>query len=107
MTMNELNNVNEDSKIAYFDRVITVELDNEEDNILKFRYFTLKKEIKRRILWKIYDALARGFASPLSILLPHKMVRTAPKNMPYPIPFLDHKIYIIPHVEEIMVLENE
>jgi len=107
MSDDQLNNLHEDSKIVYFDSTITVVLDDGEDNVLKFRYFTLKKEIKKQILEKIYDARARGFAAPLSVLLPHKMVRTAPKNLPYPIPFWKQKIYIIPHIRQIMVLENE
>ena len=102
-----INNVNEDSKIVYFDRVISVALDDGEDNVLKFRYFTLKKETKMQILEKICDAQASGLVSPLFILLPHKMIRTAPTNLTYPIPFLNHKIYVISHIEEIMVLENE
>jgi len=102
-----INNVNEDSKIVYFDRVISVALDDGEDNVLKFGYFTLKKETKMQILEKICDAQASGLASPFFILLPRKMIRTAPANLTYPIPFLNHKIYVIPHIEEIMVLENE
>ena len=107
MTTNRLNNVYEDSKIPYFDRLITVALENGENNILKFGYFTLKKEIKMQILEKICEARSCNFKEPLSVLLPHKMVRTAPKNLPYPIPFWDQKIYIIQHIREIMVLENE
>ena len=107
MTVTGINNVNEDSKIVYFDRIITVQLTDGENNILKFRYFTLKKEIKMQIWEKICEGQARNLTDPFIILLPHKMVRTAPKNLTYPIPFLDHRIYIIPHIGEIMVLEND
>ncbi len=107
MTVSTINNVNEDSKIAYFDRIITVLSEDGEDNILKLRYFTLKKEIKMQILEKICEGQACNLAEPFIILLPHKMVRTGPKKMTYPIPFLDHRIYIIPHIREIMVLEND
>jgi len=107
MTMERLNNLNEDSKIVYFDCLTTVPLEGGEDNLLKFRYFTLKKEIKMQILEKIYETIANNFKDPFVILLPHKMIRTAPKNLPYPIPFRKHKIYIIPHIREIMVLEND
>jgi len=108
MTVEPLNSVNEDSKIVYFDSLITTILsEDEEDNILKFRYFTLKREIKMRISEKIYEARARNLQEPFAILLPCKMVRTAPKNLSYPIPFRNNKIYIIPHIREIMVLENE
>ncbi len=107
MTMKRLNNVNEDSKIIYFDSLTTVPLEDGEDNILKFRYFTLKKEIKMQILEKICEARAGNLQDPFVVLLPHKMIRTAPKNLPYPVPFWEHKIYIISHIREIMVLENE
>ena len=107
MTMERLNNLNEDSKIVYFDSLTTVPLEDGEDNVLKFRYFTLKKEIKMQILEKTYEAQAHNLKVPFVVLLPHKMVRTAPKNLPYPIPFWKHKIYIIPHIREIMVLEND
>ena len=107
MTTDRLNNLNEDSKIIYFDSLITVPLEDGEDNILKFRYFTLKKEIKMQILEKIYEARANNFKEPFVVLLPHKIVRTAPKSLPYPVPFWKQKIYIIPHIREIMVLEND
>ena len=102
----KLNSINEDSQIPYYAEIEEIPLEDGEVYNVIFKEFTFKKELKMTIYIKIADSIGRGFEEPLSVLVPHKMIRSAPKNLSYPIPFQGHNVYIVPYIREIMVLES-
>ena len=44
---------------------------------------------------------------PDIILLPQSKIKRKIKNFTYPIPFLGLKVYVVPFLRKIVVLENE
>jgi len=105
---NQLNNLNEDSKIMFFVGTSKEEAytaDTEDGNRIDFDYFTLTSDVKKMILSAVASARAESLLSPYAVLVPQKMFDKAPKNFTYPIPFLGERIYVVPWIRGILVYE--
>jgi len=97
----------EDSKIYYYDKISTCE-GKETDNVIytvKFNYFVLSKGVKKKIIYEIAKARGEAKTEPFVILIPQKMIKRKIKNFTYPIFYLKNRVYIVPHLREILVYE--
>lgn len=69
--------------------------------------FTFTKELKRELLYKLLKAMEEGMQSPFIVLIPQVTVKKKQlyKNLYFPIPFFDNKLYFIKNINEVIVLE--
>jgi hypothetical protein len=110
-----MDDVESDTPLVFVDKIVTSFEDDPEgegqirvENII-FKRFVFKKEWKQKILVKVIEAMSHEYNTPFLILMPRSMIKKKINldDVTYPIPFLGHKIYIVPYMRYIKVYENE
>jgi len=111
-----IHNMNKDFILPFFDSIETTykpDPDDPEKEIkmekIIFKKFRFPKELKVDIFAQIAIAMSQNLQAPFTVLIPRKMIPTSLNlsDMTYPTEFLEAKLYIVPYIRDIMVLEND